>query len=478
MFVKLLAAVTLILSSAMAQPLPAEVVERDKPYGGHPRQLIDINSRPLSTPKPAIVIVHGGSWQAGDKRTAIAKTKYFLSKGFAVAAMNYRLHPEVTPREQAQDVADAAVWLAKNASAYGIDPRQIYLVGHAAGGHLVSLVGTDPTYLGKHSATPADLGGIVTLDAAVYDVSGAIAAHDVQTPQGRLLRQVFTEKSGFWSQVSPITRIAGGQRIPPFLLSYSAGKQSYQTQERPFAAALRRQGGIAILYEALGRNEESIYRFFGQPDDPTTEAVLNFIRREADIPIERKKKGEKEELPEVPWLFTFEAPETDERGRRLTGTQIGNIIAHENRLFAGNAHPNETKESRRGQVLRLDAREERWKLDLQLPRGYTRVASLNTARFSNDSEGRPIETLNYLLAGASYENERGKPAMGGLFIRTPSGVWTKQTLGMIEKDAAGAEVSAIGSWRDKSLGKDLVFAGASPAPLGIYRGVYDAAASG
>ncbi|MEM1409560.1 MAG: hypothetical protein AAGG79_02300, partial [Pseudomonadota bacterium] len=100
------------------------------------------------------------------------------------------------------------------------------------------------------------------------------------------------------------------------------------------------------------------------------------------------------------------------------------------------------------------------------------------ARFSNDSEGRPIETLNYLLAGASYENERGKPAMGGLFIRTPSGEWTKQTLGMIEKDAAGAEVSAIGSWRDKSVGKDLVFAGASPAPLGIYRGVYDAAASG
>jgi len=467
-----------LVGAVQAQPLPAEIVDRDKPYGGHPRNLIDVSARPLSTLKPAILIIHGGSWQAGDKRTARAKTKYFLSEGFAVAAMNYRLHPEVTAKEQADDVAAAAVWLAKNADAYGIDPRQIYLAGHAAGAHLASLVGTDPAYLAKYGATPADLGGIIALDSGAYDVPAEIAATTVNTVDGRTLRQVFGESPGYWSQVSPMYRVPAGKSLPPFFVAHSAGRGNVFRQAKPFAAALRGKGAVAVLYESIGRDQESIYRFFGTNEDPTTVAALNFIRREANIPIARPEKGEEGELPQVPWLFAFEAPETDMSGRRLTGTQVSTMTNHDGSIFAGNTHWKETEESRRGQIMRLDAREEQWQLDLQMPRGYTRVASLGTASFDRDSKGRPIETLNYLFAGASYEKERGKKAPAGIFIRTPSGNWAHQDLGEIAEPVEMAEVTAIGAWRDPALRLDMVFAGGSPNPLGIYRGVYDAAAPG
>lgn len=470
------------LATAAAQEsmLPAEINERDKPYGGHPRQLIDVAARPLATLKPAILIVHGGSWQSGDKLTATAKTKFFLREGFAVAAMNYRLHPEVTPKDQAADVAAAAVWLAKNADRYGIDPRQIYLAGHGSGAHLVSLVGTDPAYLEPHGARPSDLGGILALDAEVYDVPTEIASTTTETTEGRLLRQVFTDNAAFWPLVSPAYRTERAERLPPFFIVHSAARANAYRQAKPFARALRKAGGVAVLYEAIGRDPESVYRFFGTETDPMTRAAIEFIRREANIEIIRKPtaRGGVEELPQVPWLFSFSAPEEDDSGRRLTGTQITGITTHEGRLFAGNAYPGETAEARRAQVLRLDGREDRWQLDHQLPRGYTKIAALRSVRFEKDAEGRPIEALDYLLAGATYESQDGEAARAGLFIRTPSGNWTKQDLGTVEGATDGAQVRALISWRDPQTGHDLVFAGASPSPLGIFRGRYDAASVG
>ncbi|NRA28667.1 MAG: alpha/beta hydrolase fold domain-containing protein [Parvularculaceae bacterium] len=468
----------LLFATAQAQPLPAEVVDRDKPYGGHPRQVIDISARPLSTLKPAVLIIHGGSWQAGDKRTARAKTKYFLSEGFAVAAMNYRLHPEVTAKEQADDVAAAAVWLAKNADAYGIDPRQIYLAGHAAGAHLAALVGTDATYLAKYGATPADLGGVIALDSGAYDVPAEIASTNMNTVEGRTLRQVFGESPNFWAQVSPMLKAATGTNLPPFFVAHSAGRPNVFRQAKPFAASLRSRGAVAVLYESIGRDQESIYRFFGSTGDPTTEAALNFIRREANIPIERPEKGEEGLLPQVPWLFAFEAPETDTAGRRLTGTQVSAMTTHDGHVFAGNAYWNETEENRRGQIMRLDSREDRWQLDMQMPRGYTRVASMGQASFDRDSQGRPIETLDYLFVGATYEKERNKPAPAGIFIRTPSGNWAHQDIGEVSEPVEEVEINALGAWRDPKLRQDLIFAGANPNPLGIFRGVYNAAAPG
>jgi acetyl esterase/lipase len=473
---RLVAAACLLLSSAAGQEVfPAEIMERDKPYGGHPRQTIDVSARPLQQLKPAVLIVHGGAWQSGDKRTAATKNRYFLQEGFAVAAMNYRLHPEATPREQADDVAAASVWLAKNADRFRIDPRQIYLVGHGAGAHLVSLVGTDPAFLNKHGAKPSDLGGIIALDAEVYDVPGEIAATDTSTADGRTLRQVFGSNAAAWPLASPAYLTTKPARLPPFLVVHAAGTDNAYRQAKPFAAQLRKAGGVAVMFEAISRTRESLYRFFGTDGDPATEAVINFVRREANIVVASSAARE-EAFPEIPWTFAFEAGEKDPNGQNMSGVEITGLLAYDGRLFAGNAEA-EGSESPRAQVLRLDAREERWQLEHQLPRGYGRVSALTPVSFERDHLGRPIEPLSYLIAGASHERAGGPSALASVFIRTPSGNWTRQQVGEIEGgDAAG--VHALTAWRDPRTGDDLVLAAAGPAPLGITRGVFDASKIG
>ncbi|MEM7739353.1 MAG: alpha/beta hydrolase [Pseudomonadota bacterium] len=474
----LLGVLPLLLGFAAAQPLPAEVFERDKQYGDHPRQVIDVAARPLSVMKPAILFVHGGDWQAGDKRPATSKSAYFLSEGFAMASMNYRLFPEVSPREQAQDVAEAAVWLARNAGRYGIDPEQIFLTGHGAGAHLVALVGTDPSYLKPFGAKPGDLGGVITLDSGAYDIPAQMERTTQEAQYGRTLRQIFTQDADLWPSLSPAYKVDQSDGLPPFFVVYTQERADALRQARPFANALRKSGGIAMSFEAPGLTHNSLFRRFGTVNDETTEETLNFIRREANIPIQPLTQLAERKTPAINWYFSFDAPETDEMQRRLSGTEVTGIVTHNDQLYAAVSSWNESEAPQRGQILKLTGVEEHWNLELQMPRRYTRASTLLPVSFTTNVDGLPIDEVTYLFVGAAYEKPADEPGAAGLFIRPPSGAWAKQTIGQSDDGEPMTSVRAIAPWRDPETGVDHVFIGAAPSPLGIYRGAVDPAFPG
>src|SRR5438445_12346978 len=56
-------------------------------YGKHPRQVLDFYQAKSDRPTPVVFYIHGGGWQAGDKRT---NPQPFLAKGISVVAINYR----------------------------------------------------------------------------------------------------------------------------------------------------------------------------------------------------------------------------------------------------------------------------------------------------------------------------------------------------------------------------------------------------
>jgi len=94
-------------------------------------------------PFPLIVFIHGGGWQDGDK---ILNAKHLaslqVSRGFALASINYRLSGEALFPAQIEDCKSAVRWLRAHADAYGINPDKIVAWGSSAGGHLAALVGT------------------------------------------------------------------------------------------------------------------------------------------------------------------------------------------------------------------------------------------------------------------------------------------------------------------------------------------------
>jgi dipeptidyl aminopeptidase/acylaminoacyl peptidase len=114
----------------------ATVETYDLAYGTHERNRLDVFTEGGGN-LPIVLFVHGGGFTAGDKRSTDHfygnVGRYFASRGFLAATMNYRLAPADTWPSGLEDVAAAVSWLSRNASVYGGDPSRIGLLGQSAG---------------------------------------------------------------------------------------------------------------------------------------------------------------------------------------------------------------------------------------------------------------------------------------------------------------------------------------------------------
>ncbi|MFZ6722795.1 alpha/beta fold hydrolase [Undibacterium sp. Ji49W] len=146
-------------------------------YDYAPLQKLDFWRATVTKPAPLILFVHGGGWKRGDKTnaTGMQKVNHLINEGYAFASINYRLVPTASVEQQAADVSAAVAWVRANTGKLGIDASRIILMGHSAGAHLVSLVGTDPQYLAAAGLSLSDIRGVIALDGACYDVLRQIA---------------------------------------------------------------------------------------------------------------------------------------------------------------------------------------------------------------------------------------------------------------------------------------------------------------
>jgi alpha-L-fucosidase 2 len=93
-------------------------------------------------PFPAVIVVHGGGWEAGDKQTFVKPLfEPLRQSGFTWFTVNYRLAPQYPFPACTDDVFRAVEWVKRNAKQYKVDRRRIALMGESAGGHIVAYVG-------------------------------------------------------------------------------------------------------------------------------------------------------------------------------------------------------------------------------------------------------------------------------------------------------------------------------------------------
>ena len=131
--------------AANAPKIPDTVVaEREVEYsavGG--RQTMDI-VRPReasNTPRPAVLLVHGGGFRGGTKEGYISLAVKLAEHGYVAATANYRLAPRNQFPAAVQDVKAAVRFLRANAAKYNLDSDHIGALGGSAGGHLVLMLG-------------------------------------------------------------------------------------------------------------------------------------------------------------------------------------------------------------------------------------------------------------------------------------------------------------------------------------------------
>ncbi|MDI3380733.1 alpha/beta hydrolase [Xenophilus aerolatus] len=224
--------------------VPAGVVRHaGLPYGPDPAQRLDIYRPAQAQQAPVLVMIHGGGWMYGDKAAASvvdAKIDHWVrERGFVFASVGYRLVPQVTVLQQAEDIARALALVQSQAAAWGADPRQVVLMGHSAGAHLVALLSAAPQLARAQGAQPWR--ATIALDSAALDTVALMQRRHLP-----LYDRAFGSDPALWAQVSPTARLSPGG--PPMLLVCSAPRRDDACgQAQRFAQALRAVGGNADL---------------------------------------------------------------------------------------------------------------------------------------------------------------------------------------------------------------------------------------
>lgn len=95
---------------------------------------------------PAVVVIHGGGWRAGNKADVRGITSELSKRGYVTISPQYRFCPKDVFPAQVHDVKAAVRWLKTNAKKYHVDPDRIGAMGFSAGGHLALMLGvTSPS---------------------------------------------------------------------------------------------------------------------------------------------------------------------------------------------------------------------------------------------------------------------------------------------------------------------------------------------
>ena len=96
-----------------------------------------------STPAPCVIVVHGGGWDGGDRTQLPALNSRLARRGFAVAAVSYRLAPKHVWPAQRDDVRAALAYLKAHAGELGVDATRFVILGRSAGGQVAQTVAYD-----------------------------------------------------------------------------------------------------------------------------------------------------------------------------------------------------------------------------------------------------------------------------------------------------------------------------------------------
>lgn len=269
------------VSDSGSETPPPATARQTLAYGRDRLQQLDFYPPANGNRRAALIVfVHGGGWKRGSKDNADGnwKAPHYTGANYAYASINYRLVPDATVEQQGADVAAALRYLIDNAARLGFDPSRIVLMGHSAGAHLVSLVGTDEQYLRGAGLSFAALDGVLPIDGAAYDVPAQMAGGN------RMMQGTYVQAFGTDPQrqraLSP-THQAGSPNAPAFLIIH-VQRQDGVAQSKGLEDALRKAGTRVERREFEGhglRGHGEINRQLGNPGYAATSVVDDWLKR-------------------------------------------------------------------------------------------------------------------------------------------------------------------------------------------------------
>jgi acetyl esterase/lipase len=215
--------------------LPGGVIAHENltyAYAGRPLSL-DLYQPATPGPHPALLIVHGGGWQSGDRTMERPMAKRLSAMGYVAATVTYRLGPEGRFPNALFDVKAAVRFLRGSAARYGVDAAHIGAVGASAGGQLVALLGATngiARFEGNADGGAPGFEDVSSSVQAVVDIDGLadftgaeLLAKEAKDPGGptRFLGGPFDARRIVWTEASAITHV-GPASAPTLFINSTA----------------------------------------------------------------------------------------------------------------------------------------------------------------------------------------------------------------------------------------------------------------
>jgi acetyl esterase/lipase len=203
-------------------------------------------------PLPVVVWIFGGAWMTGNKEAQAGTATWLAAKGYAVAAINYRLSGEAKFPAQVEDCKAAVAWLRLNAASYGLDGGRIGAWGASSGGHLATMLGVwgDSEYRRVQAVVdffgPTDF---LRMDGAA--LPGGMKHDTADSPESRLVGGPIQENKDKVARANPITYVT--KEAAPILIVHGDRDLLVPVnQSELLFGALKQAGADATLYKIVG----------------------------------------------------------------------------------------------------------------------------------------------------------------------------------------------------------------------------------
>jgi acetyl esterase/lipase len=245
--------------------------------------LLDLWNPPGADKAPLALYVHGGSWQTGNRHEAAFMNELrpaLLSRGIAVASIDYRLAPGARWPAQIIDVKCAVRYLRARAGDLRLDPDRFAAWGDSAGGQLVSLAALAGPEAGW------DVGELTDRSSAlrsVIDLFGPAVLTGSDWGNTQTIERVFGPPSSAATtaalrQASPVTWVTS--HAPQFLILHGDQDRVVTVrQSQQFEQALRAAGAPVTLIIVKGGGH-GLTDAREEPDHATlVSMMLEFLTR-------------------------------------------------------------------------------------------------------------------------------------------------------------------------------------------------------
>ena len=197
--------------------------------------------RGLKEPNPTLIYIHGGGWVGGSKEAASLIFLPYLTMGWSVVNVEYRLGRVSLAPAAVEDCRCALAWVIQNAEKYLFDTKKLVVTGNSAGGHLSLTTGMLPTSAGLdrqcHPREKLEVAAIINW-YGITDVGDLLEGNNEKYYAVRWMASL-PDRMEIAERVSPLNYVRDG--LPP-ILTIHGDKDTIV----PYSHAVR-------LHEALDR---------------------------------------------------------------------------------------------------------------------------------------------------------------------------------------------------------------------------------